>query len=46
LDKSQIEEIFENNVRGKEKISAYTLQKWDPLDNISDTQKIVDIKYK
>ncbi|XP_060855945.1 condensin complex subunit 2-like [Metopolophium dirhodum] len=47
LEASQINEIFENNIKGKEQILARTLQKWDPLDHISDTQTIdVDIKYK
>jgi len=47
LDASQITEIFENNIKSKEQILARTLQKWDPLDHIADTQTIdVDIKYK
>jgi len=44
---SQITEILKKKVQSKEKILPRTLQKWDPLDNISDTQSIVvDIKYK
>ncbi|XP_060847393.1 uncharacterized protein LOC132926971 isoform X2 [Rhopalosiphum padi] len=47
LDMSQITEILKKKVQSKEKILPRTLQKWDPLDNISDTQSIVvDIKYK
>ncbi|KAL5238749.1 hypothetical protein ACI65C_006159 [Semiaphis heraclei] len=47
LSRTQIQEICEDNVKGKEKINARTLQKWDPLDNISDSQTIVvDVKYK
>jgi len=47
LVSSQINEILENTIKGKEQILARTLQKWDPLDHIADTQTIdVDIKYK
>jgi len=47
LNNSQIIEILRNNIKGKEKILARTLQKWDPLHHIADTQTIdVDIKYK
>jgi hypothetical protein len=44
---SQITETLKKKVLSKEKILPRTLQKWDPLDNISDTQSIVvDIKFK
>ncbi|KAL5237851.1 hypothetical protein ACI65C_005261 [Semiaphis heraclei] len=47
LSRIQIEELCEDNAKGKEKINARTLQKWDPHDNISDSQTIVvDVKYK
>jgi len=47
LKNDQINEILENTIKGNEKILARTLQKWDPLNNITDTQTIaVDIKYK
>jgi len=47
LSRSQIIEILENNAMGKEQILPRTLQKWDPLENISDSKTIVvDIKHK
>lgn len=46
MNKSQINEILDNNLKGKEIISSRTLQKWDALSHISDTQTIDDIKYK
>uniref|UniRef100_A0A2S2PTA6 Condensin complex subunit 2 n=2 Tax=Schizaphis graminum TaxID=13262 RepID=A0A2S2PTA6_SCHGA len=47
LDMSQINETLKKKVQSKEKILPRTLQKWDPLDNISDTQSIVvNIQYK
>ncbi|XP_025191812.1 condensin complex subunit 2-like [Melanaphis sacchari] len=47
LDLSQVDEILKPKVVGKEKMLPRTLQKWDPLHNISETQSIiVNVNYK
>ncbi|KAE9533817.1 hypothetical protein AGLY_008896 [Aphis glycines] len=47
LDMSAIDEILKPKLQGKEKILPRTLQKWDPLDNISVIQSsIVNVGYK
>ncbi|XP_027847908.2 condensin complex subunit 2-like [Aphis gossypii] len=47
LDMSAVDEILRPKLQGKEKISPRTLQKWDPLDNISVIKSsIVNVGYK
>lgn len=44
---SEIDEILKPKLQGKEKILPRTLQKWDPLDNMSKIQSfIVNVGYK
>jgi len=45
---SAVDEILKPKLQGKEKILPRTLQKWDPLDNISEIQSysIVNVGYK
>ncbi|XP_022177180.1 uncharacterized protein LOC111038410 [Myzus persicae] len=47
LDRNQINELIKNNIRGKEQILPRTLQKWQPVDHLSDVRTVVvDIKYE
>ncbi|XP_022182495.1 uncharacterized protein LOC111042259 [Myzus persicae] len=47
LDMSQIDKLLKKNDEDGKYISPFTLQKWDPLVNISDMRAIVaDVPYK
>lgn len=44
---SQIDKLLKKNDEDGKYISPFTLQKWDPLVNISDMRAIVaDVPYK
>lgn len=47
MDIKKITETLDNNIQSKETLLPRKLQKWDPLDNLDNTSRIIiDLKHK